>query len=89
MGAYVLVERMTWASQENRRGLEVLVEGDPALRTSYTSCLVKGASEEATAWHDWLSSEQAQAVIGGFSLGGLRVFTPATSRDGEGPPAKT
>ena len=89
MGAYVLIERMTWAAQENRRGLEVLVEGDPALRTSYTSSLVKGASEEAIAWHDWLSSEQAQAVIGSFSLGGVRVFTPATSRDGEGPPAKT
>jgi tungstate transport system substrate-binding protein len=89
MGAYVLVERMTWASQGNRRGLEVLVEGDPALRTSYTSSLVQGASEEATAWHDWLSSEQAQAIIGGFGLGGLRVFTPATSRAGEGPPAKT
>jgi tungstate transport system substrate-binding protein len=89
MGAYVLIERMTWASQENRRGLEVLVEGDPALRTSYTSSLVKGASEEATAWHDWLSSEQAHAIVAGFSLGGVRVFTPVTSRDGEGPPAKT
>jgi len=89
MGAYVLVERMTWASQENRRGLEVLVQGDPALRTSYTSSLVKGASAEATAWHDWLSSEQAHAVIAGFSLGGVRVFTPATGRDGEELPAKT
>jgi len=89
MGAYVLVERMTWAAQENRRGLEVLVEGDPALRTSYTSSLIKGASEEANAWHDWLSSEQAQGVIGGFSLGGVRVFTPATDRHGEKLPAKT
>jgi tungstate transport system substrate-binding protein len=89
MGAYVLVERMTWAAQENRRGLEVLVEGDPALRTSYTSSLVKGASEEATAWHDWLSSEQAHAIVAGFSLGGVRVFTPVTSRDGEELPAKT
>jgi tungstate transport system substrate-binding protein len=89
MGAYVLIERMTWAAQDNRRGLEVLVQGDPALRTTYTSALITGASEEATAWHEWLSSEQAQAIIAGFSLGGVRVFTPATSRDGEEPPAKT
>jgi tungstate transport system substrate-binding protein len=89
MGAYVLVERMTWAAQENRRGLEVLVEGDPALRTDYTSSLVEGAREEATAWHEWLSSEQAHAVITGFSLGGVRVFTPAANRDGEELPAKT
>jgi len=89
MGAYVLVERMTWVSQENRRGLEVLVEGDPALRTSYTSSLVKGASEEANAWHEWLSSEPAHAVVAGFSLGGVRVFAPATDRDGEELPAKT
>jgi tungstate transport system substrate-binding protein len=89
MGAYVLIERMTWASQENRRGLEVLVQGDPALRTNYMSSLATRASEEATAWHDWLSSEQAHAVVSGFSLGGIRVFTPATSRDGEELPAKT
>lgn len=89
MGSYVLIERMTWASQENRRGLEVLVQGDPALRTSYTSFLTKGASEEATAWHDWLSSDQAQAAIAGFSLGGVRVFTPATDRDGEDSPSRT
>jgi len=89
MGAYVLIERMTWAAQDNRRGLEVLVQGDPALRTTYTSALITGASEEAAAWHEWLSSEQAQAIIAGFSLGGVRVFTPATGRDGEEPPAKT
>jgi tungstate transport system substrate-binding protein len=89
MGAYVLVERMTWAAQENRRGLEVLVQGDSALRTEYASYLVEGAREEATAWHEWLASDQAQAVIADFSLGGVRVFTPATGRDGEEAPAKT
>jgi tungstate transport system substrate-binding protein len=89
MGAYLLVERMTWAAEENRRGLEVLVQGDPALRTDYTSVLVEGAWEEATTWHDWLASEQAQAVIADFSLGGVRVFTPAIGREGEEPPAKT
>jgi ABC-type tungstate transport system permease subunit len=86
-GAYVLVERMTWAAQSNKRGLEVLVAGDPALRTSYTSSLVQGAPQEASAWHDWLSSEQAQAIIAGFSLDGVPVLAPASGRDaGEAPP---
>jgi tungstate transport system substrate-binding protein len=89
MGAYVLVERMTWAAQENRRGLEVLVQGDPALRTGYTSILIEGSSQEAITWHDWLSSEQAHTVVAGFKLSGEKVFTPVTSQDAEGPPAKT
>ena len=44
MGAYVLIERMTWAAQDNRQGLEVLVQGDPALRTAYVSYLVEETS---------------------------------------------
>ena len=89
MGAYVLIERMTWAAQENRRGLEVLVEGDLALRTAYVSYLVRETSPEARAWFDWLSSDPAQTLITSFSLNGVRVFTPATGSDAEGPPSRT
>jgi tungstate transport system substrate-binding protein len=89
MGAYVLVERMTWAAQSDRRGLEVLVAGDPALRTSYASHLVQETSPEARAWDDWLSSEPAQAAIAGFRLNGVQVFTPATGSDAEGPASRT
>jgi ABC-type tungstate transport system permease subunit len=89
MGAYVLVERMTWAAQENRRGLEVLVEGDPALRTDFVSYLVRETSQDARAWFDWLSSEPARTVIASFSLNGMKVFTPTIGSDAEGPPSKT
>jgi ABC-type tungstate transport system permease subunit len=89
MGAYVLVERMTWAAQENRRGLEVLVQGDPVLRTDYVSYLVRETSPDARAWFDWLSSEPAQTIIANFSLNGMRVFTPAASDEAEGPPSRT
>jgi ABC-type tungstate transport system permease subunit len=89
MGAYLLVERMTWAAQENRRGLELLVEGDPALRTEYVSYLVRETSHDARAWFDWLSSEPARIVIADFSLNGMKVFTPATGSNAEGPPSKT
>jgi ABC-type tungstate transport system permease subunit len=89
MGAYVLIERMTWAAQENRRGLEVLVVGDPALRTAYVSYLVRETSPEARAWFEWLSSDPARSVIASFSLNGMQVFTPATGSDAEGPPSRT
>jgi tungstate transport system substrate-binding protein len=89
MGAYLLVERMTWAAQENRRGLEVLVEGDPVLRTDYVSYLVRETPHDAQVWFDWLSSEPARTVIASFSLNGMKVFTPATGSDAEGPPSRT
>jgi len=88
MGAYVLVERMTWAAQENRRGLEVLVEGDPALRTDFVSYLVRETSQDARTWFDWLVSEQAQAVIADFNLSGVRVFTPVIGSESEGAASK-
>jgi tungstate transport system substrate-binding protein len=89
MGAYLLVERMTWAAQENRRGLEVLVEGDPVLRTNYVSVLARGTSQDARAWYDWLSSGPARSAIASFSLNGIKVFTPAIGNDAEGPPSRT
>ncbi len=89
LGAYVLVERMTWAAQANQRGLEVLVAGDPILRTDYASVLTRDGREEAVAWHDWLSSDSAQAVIAEFSLGGVRIFTSAKGHDGDGRPPRT
>ncbi|WP_133239243.1 hypothetical protein [Microvirga sp. KLBC 81] len=88
-GAYVLIERMTWAAQTDRRGLEILVEGDPALRTAYASHLVREDSPEARAWHDWLASESARAAIAGFRLNGVRMFTPATGADGDGSQSRT
>jgi ABC-type tungstate transport system permease subunit len=75
---------MTWVAQTDRRGLEVLVEGDPALRTLYVSQFVRDSVPEARAWHEWLASESARAAIAGFSLNGVRVFTPATGEDGDG-----
>jgi tungstate transport system substrate-binding protein len=91
LGAYVLVERATWAAQRDRRGLEVLAAGDPALRTVYASQLVRRESQDARAWHDWLSSEPAQAAIAGWRPGGIQVFTPPGDEgsDGERRPPRT
>jgi tungstate transport system substrate-binding protein len=79
LGAYVLVERVTWAGMRDRRGLEVLVSGDPALRTRWSSVLVRPGSATAAAWHDWLVSQTGQAAIAGFRLKGVPVFMPLSS----------
>lgn len=84
LGAYCLVERMTWVAQADRRGLEVLVDADPALRTDYVSHLLREDAPEARAWHEWLASGSARAAVAEFSLNGVRVFTPAADGDGEG-----
>jgi tungstate transport system substrate-binding protein len=76
LGAYVLVERATWAAQRDRRGLEMLVAGDPMLRTTYSSQLLR-SSDDARSWHEWLSSETSRAAISGWRLGGIQVFAPA------------
>jgi tungstate transport system substrate-binding protein len=80
-GAYALVQRATWAAQDDRRGLEIVAEGDPALRTAYVSRLLRSTSPEARAWHDWLASEQGEAAISGWRLSGLQIFTPAREGD--------
>ncbi len=84
LGAYVLVERATFARQQDRRGLEVLVAGDPVLRTTYASHLIRIDSQEARAWHEWLSSDPARAAIAGWRPGGTQVFTPAGDQGGLG-----
>jgi tungstate transport system substrate-binding protein len=84
LGAYTLIQRATWAAQENRRGLEIIAEGDPLLRTDYTTALLRPGSREATAWHEWLSSDEGQAAIAAWTLNGAQVFSAASQQGGAG-----
>lgn len=77
LGSYVMVQRATWAAQQDRRGLEVLVQGDPLLRTAFVSAVARPGSDEAQAWHEWLLSEEGQRAVAEWSLNGLSAFTPA------------
>lgn len=76
LGAYVLVQRVTWLAEEDRRGLEIVAQGDPALRGGFVSVLRK-PSREAATWHEWLSSDHGQAAVAGWTLNGTQVFSPA------------
>jgi ABC-type tungstate transport system permease subunit len=77
-------DRARVRGMRDRRGLEVLVSGDPALRTRWLSVLARPGSA-GVAWHDWLSSEVGQAAIAGFRLKGVPVFMPLSSTPASSP----
>lgn len=82
MDAYALADRGTWISFSNRRGLEVLVEGDERLFNPYGVILVSPErfphvnAEAGQRFIDWLTSEPGQQAIASFRLDGQRLFTP-------------
>ena len=81
-GAYTLADRGTWLSFENRRDLELLVEGDASLLNRYGVILVNPArhphvkAKAARALADWLVSPEGQAAIGAFRKRGQVLFRP-------------
>lgn len=81
MDAYIMADRGTWISFDNRQNLEILVEGDPVLFNQYGSVLVNPANHDvkhelAQEWHDWLVSDEGQAAIAAYRLRGQQLFTP-------------
>jgi tungstate transport system substrate-binding protein len=82
MEAYTLVDRGTWLSFANRRGLRLLVEGDERLRNSYGVILVNPKrhphvrAEAGRAFIEWILSEEAQDAIGAFRVKGEPLFHP-------------
>jgi tungstate transport system substrate-binding protein len=85
LDAYVLSDRATWASFQNRQNLVLLVAGDPALFNPYGSILVnpqKGPhikAAEARIWHEWLTSGRGRAAIAGFKVQGEQLFFPSAA----------
>lgn len=85
LDAYVLADRATWASFQNRQNLVLLVAGDPALFNPYGSILVNPAkgphikAAEARIWHEWLTSGRGRAAIAGFKVQGEQLFFPSAA----------
>lgn len=77
-GFYALIERMTWAAQRDRRGLELITAGDPVLVTSWSSLLMSAAGPSARAWHDWLTSEAGRSAIREVEINGVAPLAPAS-----------
>lgn len=82
MGAYVLTDRATWISFQNKGDYEVLVEGSDALFNQYGIMLVNPEkhpnvkAEAGQAFIDWILSEEGQAAIANYQLNGQQLFFP-------------
>jgi tungstate transport system substrate-binding protein len=81
--AYTLCDRATYLARMNQLNLQVLVEGDPELLNLYSAIQVNPArfpavkSDVARRLIGWLCSPEGQKLIGDFTVGGRRLFTPS------------
>ena len=82
MNAYILADRGTWLSFRNRGGLGIVVEGDRKLFNPYGVILVNPAKHAnvkkaaGLAFMDWLVSNEGQAAIASYKIGGEQLFFP-------------
>jgi tungstate transport system substrate-binding protein len=82
MDAYTLTDRGTWLNFANRGDLAILVQGDKRLFNPYGVILVNPAKHphvkaaEGQAFIDWLVSEEGQAAIAAYKIGGEQAFFP-------------
>jgi len=82
MDAYTLTDRGTWISFKHKDGLEILVEGDPALFNQYGVMRVSPEHcpnvkvEAGQKFVDWVLSPQGQAAIASYKIGGQQLFFP-------------
>jgi tungstate transport system substrate-binding protein len=78
--AYTLSDRGTYLSLVGRLHLEVIVEGDPALRNQYSVIVVRDATnlKGARTFAEWITAPPAQERIGHFGSErfGRPLFTP-------------
>jgi tungstate transport system substrate-binding protein len=88
LGGYTISDRGTWISFKNKRGLAILVEGDPRLFNQYGVILVNPArhnhvkANEGQAFIDWLISDQGQTAIADFRVDGQQLFFPNAKKGG-------
>lgn len=83
--AYALTDRGTWLSFENRGDLEIVFEGDEVLFNPYGIILVNPErhahvkAEQGQAFINWVISEDGQAAIASFTVGGEQLFFPSAT----------
>ena len=88
MSAYVLADRGTWLSFNNRGELGVVVEGDKRLFNQYGVMLVNPAKHphvkkaEGQAFIDWLVGPEGQKAITDYKIGGEQLFFANASQPG-------
>ena len=87
MEAYTLADSGTWLNFHNRRGLKIVLRGDPLLFNQYGVILVNKAkhphvkSALGQRFIDWLLSAAGQSAINSFTIEGERAFTANAPAD--------
>jgi tungstate transport system substrate-binding protein len=87
MGAYVLTDRATWISFENKQDYVIQVQGDADLFNQYGVIPVNPArcpsvkADAAQTFADWLVSDAGQNAIAGFKIADQQLFFPNAPRN--------
>jgi len=82
LAAYILADRGTWLSFNNRGALAVLVERDKRLFNQYGVILVNPQKHPhvkryaAQSFIDWIVSPEGQKAIAAYAIGGEQLFYP-------------
>jgi tungstate transport system substrate-binding protein len=82
MGAYVMTDRATWISFENKQDYTIVVQGDEDMFNQYGVIPVSAEKcpavkvEAAQTFADWLVSDEGQETIAGFAIDGQQLFFP-------------
>ncbi len=82
MGGYTITDRATWISFGAKAGHVILAEGDPALFNQYGVIALNPERhphvniDGATAFLDWLLSEEGQKAIAAYRVDGQQLFFP-------------
>ncbi len=80
--AYTISDRGTWLSFNNKGTLEMLLAGDAALFNPYGIILVNPQKHPhvkidlARTFSDWIVSDEAQKIIGAFTIQNMQLFCP-------------
>jgi tungstate transport system substrate-binding protein len=80
--AYTLTDRASWANFKNRKNLEVLTAGDPALLRVYGSIVISPDKwpqiklTYARIWHGWLTDKHGATAIASYKINGEQIFFP-------------
>lgn len=83
LDAYTLSDRGTWLAYRDKSTLKILFEGDEALHNPYGIIAVSTTRYPdinhtgALALIKWITSGEAQQLIGDYRIGNTRLFTPA------------
>lgn len=83
MNAYVMTDRATWISFENKRDFQIMVEGDEALFNQYGIILVNPErcpnvnAKPGQIFIDWLLSPEGQNAIQAYRIDGQQLFFPS------------